>query len=267
MKASGSLRKNFYREQRGAPTLARFSRNTTVSKGYSGRKMMAGSESVIVQNIEKGSGVTVLQGDASMTDELKVWDPVIADTSAALDQVDGMGGVVGSDVGFVIGPAQPAKGIRKRDGFLKMAAQKMVTVGGPSNLNDGATQSLVVDRVGPVKIPGSVKGGSGDASSSKSERKVWVRKVRATGNGDFGGELKVVQGKRRGVLVAVGEDSVVKKRKVTVESGDTAVGCVTKNEVCLENQAVGLVTQVGVSATEEFEKLLAGRSSSARRSL
>ncbi|KAK1587392.1 hypothetical protein Q3G72_012382 [Acer saccharum] len=175
-----------------------------------------------------------------MTDQLKVWDPgnsatissingdtikaiavlktlndekvvvTIADTSAALDQVDGMGGVVGSDVGFVIGPAQPAKGIRKRDGFLKMAAQKM--------------------------------GGSGDASSSKSERKVWVRKVRAIGNRDFGGELKVIQGKRRGVLVAAGEDSVVKKRKVTVESGDTAVGCDTENEVCLENQAVGLVT-------------------------
>ncbi|KAK1587054.1 hypothetical protein Q3G72_009090 [Acer saccharum] len=60
MKASGSLRKNFYREQRGAPTHVGFSKNTTVSKGYSGKKMMAGSESVIVQNIEKGGGVTVL---------------------------------------------------------------------------------------------------------------------------------------------------------------------------------------------------------------
>ncbi|KAK4851812.1 hypothetical protein QYF36_018622 [Acer negundo] len=272
MKASGSLQKNYYCELRSPPPHTEFSRITGQSRGLSGKMTVDTPELDEVQRVENDGFKKVMMVDDPMAEVMKsveTWDSrntanfnaINATTINAINVIKpideklmtaievscqvGLLPQVATDKGIIFRLVPRVDVRRDLEGKVVDEAQKVV-------IDDG---SYVF------------KGGPSDSQDMGYK---WVRKIRFAGIGDFGGKLEPAHANRIGDLVIIGDDFVLKKRRVAIETVEAVDRCqvITKGEGpicttekedagCIENLFVGPITQTEVSTTEETEKLLA----------
>ncbi|KAK0592262.1 hypothetical protein LWI29_015926 [Acer saccharum] len=198
MKASGALRKNYFRDLRGLPLHSGPSRNSFSSRGSSGKMTMIASAELdgsAIQEVRQESKTLVSEG-------LRVGE---------------------YNAEFVFGPAQTSADIMEIKGKGKVGAHSGKEIGSPIVLKGGIYDCGDVGCTYQGGRGLNKYSGSGIIPSVNKGKKTWVRKIRATGIGDFGNTVEHVQGKRRGDLVGDNDVSVLKSRKVVDGSRETAI--------------------------------------------